>query len=159
MAGVSLMALVSAPQAAPPLDFELASEQDFVRLSELPPQATLINFWRSDCPPCVAELPLLAQLAQQRRVIAVALQKNSDTHSAPAAVRAALQAPLIALHGPPDARAILARFGNRSGALPYTAILTPQRQLCAQHYGPVDQAWLEKAWQRCGAKSVDDLGA
>lgn len=46
--------------ATAPLDFELADARGFVRLSSLPPQTTLINFWRADCPPCLREMPLLA---------------------------------------------------------------------------------------------------
>lgn len=47
------------------LDFELSDGRAFVRLADLPKRVTVVNFWRSDCPPCVREMPLLADTARQ----------------------------------------------------------------------------------------------
>lgn len=107
------------------LDFELASDIGFVRLSSLEPRVSVINFWRSDCPPCVLKLALLAELAGHGaiRVITISLQRHSETFGAADAVQHALRAPLISLHAPIDARGMLARFGNRHGALPHTVFL------------------------------------
>ena len=135
------------------LDFELAASDGFVRLADLPPRVSVINFWRSDCPPCVRELPALARVAErqagQARIVAVALQRPVETERAPAAARAALRPPLLLLHGPSEPRGLLARFGNRSGALPYTLVLTPDRRPCARHSGEIGEPWLLQAIARC----------
>lgn len=136
-----------------PLDFELAGEQGFVQLSSLPAQATLINFWRSDCPPCVREMPLFAQLAREGklRVVAVAVQRPSETMTAPQVVQHALQAPLHSLHAPSDSRGLLARFGNRTGALPHTVLLNSAREVCSMKTGEIDLKWIREAAARCAA--------
>jgi thiol-disulfide isomerase/thioredoxin len=141
----------TASKTAAPLDFELAGNRQFVRLSDLPAQTTLINFWRSDCPPCVREMPLLAELARSGkvRVVTVALQRPYETAAAPAAILDALKLPLLSLHGPSEPRGLLARFGNPHGALPHTILLNPLRHPCGQHTGELSPAWLAKAQARC----------
>lgn len=137
--------------ATMPLDFELSDGARFVRLSELPPHITVVNFWRSDCPSCLREMPVLAELARrgEARVVAVALQRPSETNAAPAPILAALQPPMQLLHGPSEPRGLLARFGNRVGALPYTVILDTTRRPCARHIGEIDANWLIKATETC----------
>lgn len=137
------------------LDFELSDGKAFVRLADLPPQVTLVNFWRADCPPCLREMPLLASQARRDglRVVAIALQRPAETLGAPAPVSAALQPPVISLHGPNEPRGLLARFGNRIGALPHTVLLDPQRRVCAQHTGEVSSHWLDDALRRCQSPS------
>ena len=134
-----------------PLDFELSDGQRFVRLSELPAQPTVVNFWRADCPPCLREMPALAELARsgKARVITVALQRPAETAAAPDAILGALQPPVVVLHGPVEARGLLARFGNRSGALPHTVVLDPQRRRCAGRTGEIDRPWLHDRLQEC----------
>ena len=138
-----------------PLDFELSDGKVFVRLADLPPRLTLVNFWRADCPPCLREMPLLASQTGRGglRVVAIALQRPAETASAPAPVAAALQPPVISLHGPSEPRGLLARFGNRIGALPHTIVLDPQRRVCAQHTGEVSSDWLDDALRRCQSPS------
>lgn len=133
------------------LDFELSDGAQFVRLSSLSAQTTVVNFWRADCPPCVRELPLLAELARagKVRVVTIALQRPAETAKAPARVLAALKAPLLSLHGPSEARGLLARFGNRQGALPHTVVLNAERQTCAQQTGEVTSDWLVRTLNRC----------
>lgn len=141
-----------AETVGPALDFELSDGRGFVRLSALPGRPAVVNFWRTDCPPCVRELPLLSKLAQQGevRVIAVALQRPSEIAQAPAALQQALTPPLLSLHGPREPRGLLSRFGSRHGALPYTVILDDSRRPCAQRTGEIDAAWVSAALARCG---------
>ena len=133
------------------LDFELASDSGFVRLSSLEPRVSVINFWRSDCPPCVRELPLLAELAGHGaiRVVTISLQRQSETFGVADAVKYALRAPVISLHAPIDARGLLARFGNRLGALPHTVLLNTKREVCAIKHGEIDRQWLALAVASC----------
>ncbi len=135
------------------LDFELSDGRQFVQLSRLPEQITVINFWRADCPPCVREMPLLAAHAGDDgfRLVTIALQTQAETLKAPAAVHASLRPPVLAVHGPREAFGILARFGNASAALPYTVILDPQRRACARRSGEISAEWLRHALAQCQA--------
>jgi thiol-disulfide isomerase/thioredoxin len=137
--------------AAGALDFELSDGRRFVRLSELPARTTVVNFWRSDCPPCVREMPLIGRFARQgkARVVAVAVQKPAETLAAPEAVLEAIAPPVLALNGPNEPRGLLARFGNPSGALPYTVVLDARRIPCARHAGEIHADWLERAIKAC----------
>ena len=133
------------------LDFELSNGRQFIKLSQLPAQTTVINFWRSDCPPCVREMPILAELAKSRQaqVVTIALQKPVETLNAPDFIQAALHAPGVSLSGPGQPRGLLARFGNPAGALPHTVVLDAQRQPCAQRTGEITPEWLNNAIARC----------
>ena len=137
--------------ATAPLDFELADARAFVRLSALPPQTTVINFWRADCPPCLREMPLLADLARSGhvRVITVALQRPSETSVVPVVITDALRPPLLSLHGPGEPRGLLSRFGNPQGALPHTVILDASHRPCGRLTGEVTAAWLAQTLAHC----------
>lgn len=146
--------LVGTPAAAtlpPALDFELSDGRRFVTLSSLQAMPTVVNFWRADCPPCLREMPELAALARsgKARVITIALQRPSETAAAPAAIQAALQLPLLSLHGPGEPRGLLARFGNRIGALPHTVILDTERRACVQRTGEINHQWLASSLATC----------
>lgn len=151
MVALALLAAVLAQAAADSgaLDFELPGESGFVRLSELPPRTTVVNFWRADCPPCLREMPVINRYAAahpELRIVAVALQSPGETRAAP--IRP--QAPVVSLHGPSQPKGLLARFGNRSGALPFTVALDARRIPCARRVGEIDAAWLENAALHCG---------
>jgi thiol-disulfide isomerase/thioredoxin len=152
MAGLLLNATVHAEnRQKPSLDFELSNGREFVRLSDLPPQLTVINFWRYDCPPCVREMPLLANLAHEGkvRVITIALHRPSEAILAPLAAQQALAAPILSLFGPSEPRGLLSRFGNRHGAIPHTVLLNPRRQVCAQLTGEISATWVKSALTHC----------
>lgn len=152
MAGFCASIAVNAEnQPITSLDFELSDGHEFMRLSELAPRLTIVNFWRADCPACVREMPVLAGSAREGkvRVIAVALQRPAETLAAATVVLAALNPPLIPLNGPSEARGLLARFGNPHGALPHTVLLDARRKVCAQRTGEIDEAWLRNAVNRC----------
>ncbi len=146
-----LGALAGMAGAAPndaPLDFELGGEDGFVRLSAQPPQVSVVNFWRSDCHPCVREIPLLEQTAQRHprvRVVAIAVQQRSETAAGPLRPTP----PVLLLHAPSTPWGLLSRFGNPGGALPHTVVLDRERRPCARRTGELDEAWLEAALRRC----------
>lgn len=132
------------------LDFDLSNGHRFVRLADLPPQVTVVNFWRYDCPPCLREMPVLATLARSgtARILTVALHRQAEDMLAPSAVRQAL-ASVETLYGPSEPRGLLARFGNPVGALPHTVVLDPARRRCAIRSGEIDAQWLAAAITRC----------
>ncbi|WP_306606721.1 TlpA disulfide reductase family protein [Azonexus sp.] len=146
-----VFAVDRASTAKIPLDFELSDGHRFITLSSLPAMPTVVNFWRADCPPCLREMPELAALARsgQARVITVALQRPTETAAAPAEIQAVLRAPLLVLHGPSEPRGLLARFGNRIGALPHTVILDTGRRACAQRTGEINRQWLAASLTAC----------
>ena len=135
------------------LDFELPPVLggDFLRLSELPPRITLVNFWRADCPPCIAELPLLVEAAhrQRFRLVTVSLQSPGETRAHWPRVPGE-PGSHVALLGPSDPRGLLRRFGNAAGAIPYSAMLRPDGSLCAQRIGEIGQGWIAENLAKCG---------
>lgn len=152
MAGVFASVTVNAEIGAKTaLDFELSNGHRFVKMSQLAAQTTVINFWRSDCPPCIREMPILAEMAKSRQaqVVTIALQKPVDTLNAPEFIQIALQAPVVSLNGPTEPRGLLARFGNPVGVLPHTIVLDAQRRPCAQRSGEITPEWLKLAVARC----------
>lgn len=135
------------------LDFELplVDGGGFRRLSELPPRVTLVNFWRADCPPCVAELPLLVEAAQRQgfRLVTVALQSPGETRAHWPRVPGD-PVSHVALLGPSEPRGLLRRFGNAAGAIPYSAMLRPDGSPCARHAGEIGQGWITENLKKCG---------
>lgn len=133
------------------LNFELSDGRQFVQLADLPPQPTLVNFWRYDCPPCLQELPLLAAWAKEHqvRLITIALHRPSANLNLPSAMLAALQTPVLALFAPSEPSGLLKRAGNPLGLLPFTLWLNPERQPCRQQLGMVTPAWLDSTTQQC----------
>lgn len=137
----------SCPASAAPLQFDLPrlTAGGRMQLGDFPGRAVVLNFWASNCLPCVRELPVLnAHAARQPGLpfIGIAI----DT-------RAAAQAFLLqhpanypqALAGP----ALLPTFGNQIKGLPYTVIVNSQHRICTRRLGAIDAAWLEAAVAAC----------
>lgn len=151
---IALSAVLWFATNAQALDFELPLVDGgrFQRLSDLSPRTTLVNFWRADCPPCIAELPLLVDAAQRLgfRLVTVALQTPGETRAHWPHVPGE-PGSHVALLGPGDPRGLLRRFGNASGAIPYSAMLRPDGSLCAKRMGEIEQGWITDNLAKCGA--------
>jgi thiol-disulfide isomerase/thioredoxin len=121
------------------------------RLSDLPSTVVVVNFWRSDCPPCVEEMHLLNLQAQQLPAVKFI---GIATEEAAKAKRFLARHPsgYLQLGAPLASEGLMRRFGNKTGALPYTAVLNPQRQLCQTKTGLLDAHWLAQALSACSAK-------
>ena len=120
----------------------------FYRLAEDTGKPLVLNFWDTDCPPCVREMPMLDRLAQahpQASFIGINVLSRSK------AKQFLLEHPVRyrQLAGPADPSALLRRFGNPLAALPHTVVLDAAHQRCAQKTGEVSQAWLEQALAEC----------
>ena len=122
-----------------------------VRLSDVPTGVVVLNFWRSDCPPCIQEMPLLNQLAQRQpgvNFIGIATEAASKANH----FLARYPSGYLQLRAPSDAQGLMRRFGNKTGALPFTVVLNEQRQVCQATTGLLDERWLAHALVVCTEK-------
>jgi thiol-disulfide isomerase/thioredoxin len=132
------------------MDLELARLDGtaFVRLSDFAGKVVVLNFWRSDCPPCVAEMPLLSGFSQMHAevpVIGIVTEEASRARRFVDRYRIAT----LQLSAPAQSDGLLRRFGNATGALPYTVVLDAQHKICISKAGAVDTQWLLAALVRC----------
>ena len=119
-----------------------------LRLSDYPDRPVLLNFWSSDCPPCVAEMPLLFRQAVRYPKVqfwGIAV----DEHFKARGFLQARTPTYPQLIVPLQTDGIMRRFGNRSGALPYTVVLDRAHRLCQATTGGVSAAWLAQALRTC----------
>jgi len=106
-----------------------------VRWSDLP-KPMLVNLWATWCPPCRAEMPLLAEY-QQRGYPIVLLNAGEDA----GAIRAFLQETRLSARIFMDSN--LQQAFQVSG-LPTTLLIGSDGQILARHMGPVNRAQLEQ---------------
>jgi peroxiredoxin len=120
----------------------------FVRLSDFAGKVVVLNFWRSDCPPCGAEMPVLSEFSQANTdipVIGIATEEASRARRFVERQRIST----LQLSAPAQSQGLLRRFGNTKGALPYTVVLDEQHKICLAKVGAVDTQWLKTALGRC----------
>jgi len=107
-----------------------------VRFADLP-KPMLVNLWASWCPPCRAEMPLLAEY-QQKGYPIVLLNAGED----PGTVQGFLQQTGL------SARVFLDNAGLQQAfqvsGLPTTLLIGSDGQIKARHLGPVNRAQLEQ---------------
>ena len=135
------------------MDLELAALDgaQFVRLSShagLAGHPVLLNFWGSECPPCIREMPLLnAQAALHPQVRFIGIAVDDRQH----ALRFAQQQGMayLQLAAPSQPGPLLQRFGDKVQGLPYTVMLDASHRICATHLGEVDAAWISSAAGAC----------
>ena len=123
----------------------------FVRMSDFVERPLLLNFWSSDCPPCLQEMPFLQQAAQRNPRVQFLGIAAQDAATARRFLVRQPPMPYLQLLAPQDSSGLLRRFGNAHGALPYTVLLNAQHQICQTRVGAVDAAWLDAALSACAA--------
>lgn len=150
LAWLLLMLPLATAQGAPlQLRLPALEGRRTVSLEDFRSQPVLLNFWSSNCVPCVRELPLLQSQAQSASLPYIGVAIDDRARAAAFARQAGVR--YLQLAAPPaDGAALLRRFGNRLGALPYTVVLNRAHQPCAQRLGAVDAAWLAGAMAACG---------
>ncbi len=141
-----LNSCASTTEAVPVSDFAVRSlNGEQIQLADLRGRWVVLNFWATWCAPCVAELPLLQQLAErhadQLTVLAINMREEE------AEVRA-----FVAQHNlslpvllEPDDQTLI-EYGVQG--LPLSIVVSPDGEVLQRHVGPVDQAfalWLEQA--------------
>ncbi len=155
--GAVANASLPSPAAVPPgWDFTLPTLDGgrFVRLSDAT-GPVLVNFWGVDCPPCVAELPLLMAFARAHPAWTLLLV-GTDPPAAARSFAAWLPQPLppnvLMLRGAAQARALLREAGSRHGGLPHSVALSSgESGACALHAGMLTGAWLSNTVTACAA--------
>lgn len=148
--------------ASPSMNFELPrlDGSAFVRLNDYAGRPVLLNFWGSECPPCVAELPLLFSQAQRHpgiQFVGIAVDQRATATRFLARMQPTYPQ-LIALTQPD---VLMRRFGNKLGGLPYTVIVNGQHEICTSHLGEVNEQWLSSAIAACtgGGPALSPKGA
>jgi thiol-disulfide isomerase/thioredoxin len=153
MAALGLVAVCGWAIATPPamaLELPKLDGTAFVRLDDYAGRPVLLNFWGSECPPCIAELPLLFAQAQRHtglQFLGVAV----DQRAAATRFMARLQPTYPQLFASNQPEVLMRRFGNKAGALPFTVVVDARHEVCASRLGEVDAAWIAAAAQACGA--------
>lgn len=136
-------ALEATPAAA--VDFALPDLAGRQRaLSEWRGQVILLNFWATWCPPCREEIPLLIRLheryaTQGLAIIGIAIDRQQEVDD----YRRALEIPYPILMAEEEGLALLARYGNRPGSLPYSVVIDRNGAIAERKLGIYREAELE----------------
>ena len=120
-----------------------------LRLSDYANHPMVLNFWSSDCPPCVAEMPMLFQESEHYpgvQFLGIAVDEHFKARSFLLAQPVRYPQAIA----PVQTDGILRRFGDRHGALPFTVVLNSAHQRCLAATGAINATWLAHALQRCG---------
>lgn len=131
-------------------DFELPSAdgRGFVRLLARPTGPTLVGFRSVDCPHCLVGMATIRDFAQQHphwRVLMV----NTDTPQRLRRRAVSVEAPGTGLRVPGDPRALLRRYGNPDGALPYAIAVDADGLLCSRARGELTARGLREITRSC----------
>jgi len=100
----------------------------------------IMNFWATWCPPCLHEIPLFISLQERYgdrgvQFLGIAID---DGHKVRAfADEIGLNYPT--LHGQLDAIEVMTAYGNKSGGLPYTVVISRSGEIVARHPGVLDE--------------------
>jgi len=141
-----LVLLLVSPQAWG-AEFTLTDSQGQThRLSDYRGKWVLVNFWATWCPPCLDEIPELAELHDAHKnkdlvVIGIAMQYQ-DTGAVLRFAESMFVSYPIVLGNP----AIAGQIGKVEG-LPTTFLFDPQGRLALRHLGPLTRKGVERYLQ------------
>lgn len=124
----------------------------FVRLRDAG-GPVLVNFWGVDCPPCIAELPLLLTWAADNprwTLLLVGTDPPANARAFVARLPGAVPGNVQWLRSGSATRALLREAGSPHGGLPHSVALAAASQhVCAQHAGMVEPQWLQAIGLAC----------
>lgn len=155
LAGWALAAACSAGLAAShamTLELPRLDGTAFVRLDDHAGRPVLLNFWGSECGPCIVEMPLLFTEALRHpglQFLGIAV----DQRAAASRFLAGLKPTYPQLIASTQPEVLMRRFGNKTGALPFTVVVDARHVLCASRLGAVDADWIAAAARACGVQA------
>jgi thiol-disulfide isomerase/thioredoxin len=110
-------------------------------VSEWDGKVLVMNFWATWCPPCLHEIPMFIALQQRyetRGVQFLGIAIDDADQVGAFADEIGLNYPT--LHGQMDAIEVMSAYGNKSGGLPFTVIISQSGLIVARHPGVLDEA-------------------
>ena len=117
-------------------------------LKSLRGHKSLLVFWRSDCLPCQHEiriLPYLADTYSQLPITLIALQDAQQARPHLADMPELVQVWVAK----DDGAKVLAAFGDKKKALPFSVILDEKGRVCYSHYGLVGTQAIDDGSKKC----------
>jgi hypothetical protein len=131
----------------------LADGRDWVSPGKFNGRPSVFLFWDTACAPCLAELAALPRLQAafpEAVFVIVSLSPREDARRMLAKYRPPPE--VLRAQGPLDPRGLLATFGNRNGALPFSASFDPDGKLCAAAPGALTPHGLASIASRCSGR-------
>ena len=127
-----------APRQAP--DYAFVDQHGKSRtLAEFSDRVVVVNFWATWCPPCVHEMPMLVNLQSEyedRGVQFIGFALDDKKNVVPFAKEMKLNYP-TSEGGDEAVFDLMAKFGNPTGGLPYTAVIAPGGVVDLEHLGEI----------------------
>ncbi len=117
-----------------------------VRLAEWRGRPLVVNFWATWCPPCVGEMPELSEMQldyADRGLQILGIGVDSDANIRQFAEKMPMSYPLLVAGA--GGTELTRRFGNQSGALPFTAVVDREGRIRHRILGRFDNADLRAA--------------
>ena len=104
----------------------------------------VVNFWATWCPPCLEEMPAFMRLQERYaargvQFLGVAMDEVENVRRFVADL--GLNYPTV--HGQADAMRVASAYGNRVGALPFTAVVAADGTIAHVHTGALEEAAAE----------------
>jgi thiol-disulfide isomerase/thioredoxin len=130
------------------LDLPSLDGTTFIRLDQFSGRPMVLNFWSSDCPPCIAELPMLFKEAlryPRAQFLGIAVENRSSASRFLDGQKVTY--PQVVAMASPEG--IMRRFGNPKGGLPHTVVLSKSHQICQVKTGMIEAAWIRSAVAQC----------
>ena len=125
-------------------------------IDEFTGRPLLINFWATWCAPCLREMPMFESLWQERsaggslQIVGIAIDRPEDV--VPYLEQTGVTYPILV--GRSDAMEAADRFGPAYVGLPFTILISPDRQILYTHSGELHREQLENI-----LSVIDELAA
>ena len=115
-----------------------------VEAAEFDGRPLLINFWATWCAPCVREMPLLDEFAEQEadRLSVIGIAIDDPGAVGPFVEELGVDYPILV--GTTDVMTTQRRFGNTQGLLPYTVLVDADGTIAWQFLGEVKPEHLDR---------------